>query len=150
LTQVNATQAALECLKYGWSLLDLTYGRADVLINLLKECSPSFPVGYVGSFNGLASNCTVVQLIEQEPIEGLAVSLPINEGWCANDANLLPICQVQCPVYTNTGVEPGLLSLTTTTTSVTVTAVQPTTTTTTTTTCTDYYFELGTTTTSVV
>jgi hypothetical protein len=135
---VNATQAALECLKYGWSLLDFTYGRSEALLRLLDECSPDFPVGYVGSFNGVAGNCTAVQRIDQDPIEGLAISFPINEEWCALDADLLPICQVQCPVYTGIGAEPGHLSLTTTTATVTVTALQPSSTSTRTTTCTDY------------
>jgi hypothetical protein len=137
-TRVNAKQAAQECQKYGWSLLDLTYGREPALLMLLKECGSDFPVGYVNSLNGLSSNCTSAQLIDVEQIEGIAVGIPVNEKWCSTDADFLPICQVQPPIRTGKGVETGQLSITITTTTTVVTAVLPSTTSTTTIICTEY------------
>mgnify|MGYP002788558973 FL=1 len=125
----NVYQAAAECEKYGWSLLDLTNSKTRVLAELLDKCSPVFGAGYIRSFNGLSSNCTIVEPIELNPLENVAVAYPLNPQWCQIDgAEFLPVCQEQCPIATGKGSDPGQINFTPVTVQSLVTPTEATTT----------------------
>ena len=131
--RANYTDAGAECAKYGWSLLDYTYGRVDHLIDLVQQCyadSPQpFAVGYIRSFNGVASLCPAAQVVGYGVAPNARVNIAGNEAWCLQDAPQQVFCQEQCPFeVADSGVEVGQVSLTTVTSSVTATLYTPTTT----------------------
>lgn len=111
-TGVDYRQAAQECAKYGWSLLDLTYGRVDDFWRISQACLPSAAFqASINSFNGVAGWCPIVQ-----PFSGTALTSFVGtERMCGTFENLLVLCQEQCAIEpVDHGDEVGFISMTTT------------------------------------
>jgi hypothetical protein len=142
----NTQQAAAECAKYGWSLLDFTDGQSSTVRQLVQACRTDplalFDYLLINSYNGVSAGCPILQVLNSASFEIVIAGLGGSGFWCDTPLRQYNvICQEACPFkVAASGVEPGQLSITTTLTVATATLFTPTTTQTVTESCTETVF----------
>lgn len=111
---VNYTDTAAECAKYGWKVLDYTDGRSQDLFTVVRECvSVINALWYINSYNGVESACSWLSITELNGQVVASAGFPGNDALCRNIERQV-FCQEQCqfPVV-DSGVETGLVSIST-------------------------------------
>lgn len=115
IIQKNVTpfDAAKECEKYGWTLLDLTVGRMNDFAEVAKHCSFGEENLWINSFNGVASPC--LNSFGAKYSNVVPVGYPVIDEWCALDNLFYVACQRSCQFPTGNGPYSGLIGKTVTT-----------------------------------
>jgi hypothetical protein len=117
-TNVTPFDAAEECERYGWTLLDLTVGRMNEFAEVARACSFGDNNLWINSFNGVALPC--LNSFSARFSNVVPVGYPVLDEWCTLDNMFYVACQRGCQAETGNGPYSGLIgrSITTTTSSV--------------------------------
>lgn len=128
---VNYNDTAVECAKYGWSVLDFTTGQSLNVIKVLSECARGAEekVAFIHSYNGVRAECPTVQTFGFDVGEVALVKLEGSGEMCGEFPKHPIMCQEGCPLaVVASGVEGGLVDYSTSITATLVPLTTPTTT----------------------
>ena len=102
--------AAAECERHGWTLLDMVSTQESEVLALLRECGygPDYVAGWIRSFNGVNANCTFVESNIDDNVDKAVISYPVF-NFC--DGAYPVLCQDRCKQPAGPGGDEGLISL---------------------------------------
>lgn len=128
---IEPEDAAFECAKHGWTLLDMLAVNEGELLSLFNACFPDPTTGaWMRSLNGITAACAFAQI---DPSTGrVTAQFPVGGDFC--DGGYYVLCQTGCAMQVDEGLDIGSVSITPTTTTPSTTVTSPTVTVTVTTT----------------